>query len=171
MTNFSTPLPLYVPAHILDDSSPFPQLRTYLMDGLFLNQKTNSNTRKSYSLKYKYSNKKKNYLRAMQRYCTWSQLSYLTLIALLLTRGFIALIHAFNLPTSAFNLATRAFSLPTRGFEHVTRGFELVTHGFELATRVLWKKLSFFGEETLRMLTEINESGAIAKIKGIYDNF
>ena len=81
------------------------------------------------------------------------------------------MIHAFNLPTSAFNLATRAFSLPTRGFEHVTRGFELVTHGFELATRVLWKKLSFFGEETLRMLTEINESGAIAKIKGIYDNF
>ena len=32
-----TPLPLYAPVHILDDPPPFPQLRTYLMDGLFLN--------------------------------------------------------------------------------------------------------------------------------------
>ena len=38
-------LPLYAPAHILDDRSPFPQLRTYLIDGLFLNQKTNKNIR------------------------------------------------------------------------------------------------------------------------------
>ena len=35
-----TPLSLYAPVHILDDSPPFLQLRTYLMDGLFLNQKT-----------------------------------------------------------------------------------------------------------------------------------
>ena len=32
-----TTLPLYASAHILD---PFPQLCTYLMDGLFLNEKT-----------------------------------------------------------------------------------------------------------------------------------
>ena len=52
-----TPLPLYVPVHILDDPSPFLQLRTYLMDGLFLNQKTNNNIWISYSLKYKHSKK------------------------------------------------------------------------------------------------------------------
>ena len=38
-----------------------------------------------------------------------------------LTRGFIASIHAFNLPTCAFNLATSAFSLLTRGCELVIR--------------------------------------------------
>ena len=39
--NSSTPL------HILDDplSPPFPQLRTYLMYGLFLDQKTNKSIR------------------------------------------------------------------------------------------------------------------------------
>ena len=52
---FSNPLPLYVPVHILDDPPPFPLLRTYLMDGLFLNQKRNKNIRISYSLKYKHS--------------------------------------------------------------------------------------------------------------------
>ena len=46
---FSTPLPLYAPV----------QFRRYLMEGLFLNQKTNSNTRISDSLKYKYSKKNK----------------------------------------------------------------------------------------------------------------
>ena len=51
------PLPLYAPVHILDDPPPFLQLRTYLMDGLFLNQKTNNNIRISYSLKYKHSKK------------------------------------------------------------------------------------------------------------------
>ena len=51
-----TPLPLYAPVHILDDPPPFLQLRTYLMDGVFLNQKTNK-IRISYSLKYKYSKK------------------------------------------------------------------------------------------------------------------
>ena len=54
-----------------------------------------------------------------------------------LTRGFIASIRAFNLPTRVFNLATRVSSLLTRGFEFVTRGFELVTRGFELVTCVL----------------------------------
>ena len=39
MTNFSTPLSLYAPVNILDDPSPFPQFRTYLVDGLFLKQK------------------------------------------------------------------------------------------------------------------------------------
>ena len=34
-----TPLPLYAPVHILGDPPPFLQLRTYLMGGLFLNQK------------------------------------------------------------------------------------------------------------------------------------
>ena len=52
-----TPLPLYASVHILDDSLPSFQLRTYLMDGLFLNQKTNNNIRISYSLKYKHSKK------------------------------------------------------------------------------------------------------------------
>ena len=52
-----TPLPLYAPVHILDDPPPFLQLRTYLMDGLFLNQKTNNNIRISYSLKYNHSKK------------------------------------------------------------------------------------------------------------------
>ena len=54
-----TPLPLYAPIHILDDPPPFLQLRTYLMDGLFLSQKTNSNIRISYSLKYKNSEENK----------------------------------------------------------------------------------------------------------------
>ena len=52
-----TSLPLYAPVYILDDPPPFLQLRTYLMDGLFLNQKTNNNIRISYSLKYKHSKK------------------------------------------------------------------------------------------------------------------
>ena len=37
----------------------FPQLRTYLVDDLFLNEKTNNNIRISHSLKYKNSKKKK----------------------------------------------------------------------------------------------------------------
>ena len=52
-----TPLPLYTPAHILDDPPPFSQLRTYLMDDLFLNEKTNNNIRISYLLKYKHLKK------------------------------------------------------------------------------------------------------------------
>ena len=51
-----TPLLLYAPAHILDDPLSSLQLRTYLMDGLFLNQITN-NIQISYSLKYKHSKK------------------------------------------------------------------------------------------------------------------
>ena len=54
------PLPLYTSVNILDHPlpPPFPVLRTYLMDSLFLNQKTNKNIRISYSLKYKHSKKK-----------------------------------------------------------------------------------------------------------------
>ena len=52
-----TPLPLYAPIKILNDPPPFLQLRTYLKDGLFLNQKTNNNIRISYSLKYKHLKK------------------------------------------------------------------------------------------------------------------
>ena len=55
---FFITLPLYAPVHILDDPSPFPQLRVYLMNGLFLNQITYKNIRISYSLKYKHSKKK-----------------------------------------------------------------------------------------------------------------
>ena len=51
-----TPLPLYAPVHILDEPPPYLQLRTYFMDSLFLNQKTN-NIRLSYWLKYKHSKK------------------------------------------------------------------------------------------------------------------
>ena len=52
-----TPPPLHASVNILDEPPPFPQLRTYLMDGLFFNQKTNKNIRISYSLKYKHSKK------------------------------------------------------------------------------------------------------------------
>ena len=57
-----THLTLYAPVYILDEPPSFPQLRTYLMDDLFLNEKTNNNNRISYSLKYKHS-KKNNSLR------------------------------------------------------------------------------------------------------------
>ena len=50
-----TPLPLYAPVHFLNEPPPFTQLRTYLMDVLFLNQKTNKNIRISYIQKYKHS--------------------------------------------------------------------------------------------------------------------
>ena len=52
-----TPLLQYAPVHILDDPPPFLQLRTYLMDDLFVNQKTSNNIRISYSLKRKHSKK------------------------------------------------------------------------------------------------------------------
>ena len=58
-----TPLLLYEPIHILDDPPPPPppppflELYTYLMDGIFLKQKTNNNIWISYSLKYKHSKK------------------------------------------------------------------------------------------------------------------
>ena len=47
-----TPLLLYALMHLLDDPQQFFELRTYLMDGIFLNQKTDNNIRMSYSLKY-----------------------------------------------------------------------------------------------------------------------
>ena len=53
-----TPLSLYAPVHILDVPPPFPWLRTYLIEDLFRNQKTNKNIRISYSLKSKHSKKK-----------------------------------------------------------------------------------------------------------------
>ena len=56
----NAPLLLYAPIDILDDPSPFLELRSYLMDGIFLNQKTKNNIRISYSLKYKHS--KKDYI-------------------------------------------------------------------------------------------------------------
>ena len=40
-TGRDTPLPLYAPVHSLEDPPSFLKLRKYLMDGLFLNQKTN----------------------------------------------------------------------------------------------------------------------------------
>ena len=49
--------PLYAPVHISNEPPRFLQLRTYLMDGLFLSQITNNNIRVSYSLKYKHSEK------------------------------------------------------------------------------------------------------------------
>ena len=60
MTSFLTILLLWAPVHILDEPPLFPQLQTDLMDGLFLNQKTNKNIniRMSYSMKYKHSKKK-----------------------------------------------------------------------------------------------------------------
>ena len=56
---FFNPLFQYASVHILDDPYSFPQLRTYLMDGLFLNQTTNKYIRISCSLNTNiYSNKK-----------------------------------------------------------------------------------------------------------------
>ena len=52
---FFNPLPVYALVHILDDPSLFPQLCKYLIDSLFLNQKTNKNIQISYSLKYRHS--------------------------------------------------------------------------------------------------------------------
>ena len=46
---------------------PFHSISTYLMDGLFLNQKTNYNIRILYSLKYKHSKKKKFFLKSHTR--------------------------------------------------------------------------------------------------------
>ena len=57
MTDFSTPC-----THLYTfwmTPPPFPQLRTYLINGLFLNQKTNNNIRISKSLKIKHSKKNK----------------------------------------------------------------------------------------------------------------
>ena len=64
--------PLYAPVHIFDDPLPFHSPVVYLIDGLFLNQKTNNNIRISYSLKYNHL-KKINSLRAIpvQRFFTW----------------------------------------------------------------------------------------------------
>ena len=56
-----TPLPLYVPVHILNDPSPFPQVAYVLIRWPISQQKTNTNIRISYSLKYKHS--KQNSLR------------------------------------------------------------------------------------------------------------
>ena len=65
----------------LMNSPPFPQLRTYLMDGLFLNQKTNNNIPISYSLKYKHSKKNKFFKsQPVQRYCTWSQINGIIIV-------------------------------------------------------------------------------------------
>ena len=51
-----TPFPLFAPVHILDFTPPFPNLRTCLMDGVFLNQKT-SNIQINYFLKFKHLKK------------------------------------------------------------------------------------------------------------------
>ena len=52
------PLPLYEAVRILDDPPPFlHQLRTYLIDGPFRNQKGNKDIWISYSLKYERSKK------------------------------------------------------------------------------------------------------------------
>ena len=59
MTNFSTLSPCsHLYTFWMTPTSPFLQLRTDLMDGLFLNQKTIKNIRISYSLKYKLWKKK-----------------------------------------------------------------------------------------------------------------
>ena len=56
---FNPPPSVYSCAHFgWTRPPPFPQLHSYLMDGLFLDQKTNRNIRISYSLKYKHLKKK-----------------------------------------------------------------------------------------------------------------
>ena len=56
---FQLPSPCTYLCAFLITSPPFPQLRTYLMDDLFLNQKTNKTIPISYSLIYKHSKKHK----------------------------------------------------------------------------------------------------------------
>ena len=51
------PPPLYASVRILDDPPSPQKLRTYLIDGLFLNQKTYKYIRILHSLKYKRSKK------------------------------------------------------------------------------------------------------------------
>ena len=51
----SDPLPLYAAARILDDRPSPDQLRTYLIDCSYLNQKTYQDIRISYSLEHKHS--------------------------------------------------------------------------------------------------------------------
>ena len=48
---------LHAAVRFLDDPLPPPQLRMYLIGGLFLNQKTYKDIRISYSLKYKHLKK------------------------------------------------------------------------------------------------------------------
>ena len=55
---FNSPPPMRTCTHIEWLPPPFPQFRRYLMDGLFLNQRTNNNIRTSYLLEYKHSKKK-----------------------------------------------------------------------------------------------------------------
>ena len=74
--------PLYAPVHIFDDPPPFHSPVVYLIDGLFLNQKTNNNIRISYSLNYKHS-KKEYILYENIRLLLLSLLSIFTLMALL----------------------------------------------------------------------------------------
>ena len=71
-----TPLPLYAPVHVLDDSLPSLQLRTYLMDSLFLNQKANNNIRISYSMKYKHSKKEYILYEKIKSKNQWYNASY-----------------------------------------------------------------------------------------------
>ena len=54
---FNPPPPVRTCTHFGRPPS-FPPLHTYLMDGLFLSQKTNENIQISYLLKYKHSKKK-----------------------------------------------------------------------------------------------------------------
>ena len=53
-----TPLPLYAPVHILDDSPSILPVAYVLNDSLFLNQEANMNIRMSYLLKYKHLKEK-----------------------------------------------------------------------------------------------------------------
>ena len=53
-TDFSTPLSMYAAASILDVPPPFPKLRAYLIDGLFLKRKISNNIRISCSVKKKF---------------------------------------------------------------------------------------------------------------------
>ena len=55
---FNSRPPMRTCTHIEWLPPPFPQFRRYLMDGLFLNQRTNNNIRTSYLLEYKHSKKK-----------------------------------------------------------------------------------------------------------------
>ena len=80
-----TPLPMCAPIHILDEAPPFLQLRTCLMDGLFLNQKANNNIRISYSLKYKHS-KKEYILYEKKNQKTSSTMSVMRCTGLILQR-------------------------------------------------------------------------------------
>ena len=83
---FNSPFPVRTCKHLGWPPRPFPQLRMYLMMAYFSTKK--QITTFQYRLHWNINIRKKNIsLRAIlvQRYCSWSQSLYLTLMACIIT--------------------------------------------------------------------------------------